>query len=72
LEFRDVFAWPYKDLKEIPPSLAEHRIELEKEVLAAHQARYKMNPNYASIVKQDIDILLEADFIAWLLLFVQL
>jgi hypothetical protein len=35
-EFKDVFAWSYKDLKGIPPSLAEHRIELEKDVLAAH------------------------------------
>jgi hypothetical protein len=50
-EFKDVFAWSYKDLKGIPPSLAEHRIELEKDVPAAHQARYRMNPNYASIIK---------------------
>jgi hypothetical protein len=62
-EFKDVFAWSYKDLKRIPPSLAEYRIKLEKDVPAAHQARYRMNPNYASIVKQDIDRLLEAGFI---------
>jgi hypothetical protein len=35
-EFKDVFAWSYKDLKGILPSLAEHKIELEKNVLAAH------------------------------------
>jgi hypothetical protein len=63
-EFKDVFAWSYKDLKGIPPTLAEHKIELEKDVLTAHKARYRMNPNYASIVKQDIDRLLEAGFIA--------
>jgi hypothetical protein len=50
-EFKDVFARSYKDLKGIPPSLEEHRIELDKDVPTAHQAKYKMNPNYASIVK---------------------
>jgi hypothetical protein len=44
--------------------LAEHKIEQEKGVPATLQARYQMNPNYASIVKQDIDRLLEANFIA--------
>jgi hypothetical protein len=29
-EFKVVFAWSYKDLKGIPPSLAEHKIELER------------------------------------------
>jgi hypothetical protein len=26
-EFKDVFAWTYKDLKGIPPKLAQHKIE---------------------------------------------
>jgi hypothetical protein len=63
-EFKDVFAWSYKDLKGIPPSLAKRRIKLEKDVPTAHQARYMMNPNFANIVKQDSDRLLEAGFIA--------
>ena len=62
-EFKDVFAWTYKDLKGIPPSIAQHRIELEKDIPPSHQARYRMNPNYASIVKQDLDKLLQAGFI---------
>jgi hypothetical protein len=28
-EFKSVFAWTYKDLKRIPPKLAQHRIELD-------------------------------------------
>jgi hypothetical protein len=27
-EFKDVFAWTYKDLKGIPPKLAQHKIKL--------------------------------------------
>ena len=43
--------------------MAQHRIVLEKNVPPIHQARYRMNPNYASIVKHDIDKLLAAGFI---------
>jgi hypothetical protein len=28
-EFKDVFAWAYKDLKWIPLELAQHKIELD-------------------------------------------
>ncbi len=57
-EFKDVFAWTYKDLKRIPPELAQHRIGLDITIQLAHQVRYKLNPNYATIGKQDIDKLL--------------
>jgi hypothetical protein len=35
-EFKNVFAWTYKDLKGIPPELAQHRIELDTIILLAH------------------------------------
>jgi hypothetical protein len=50
-EYKDVFAWIYRDLKGIPPFVALHRIELDKDVPPTHQARYRMNSNYANIVK---------------------
>jgi len=59
----DVFAWSYRDLKRIPAALAEHKIELETDHRPIHQSRYRMNPNYAKAVKEDIDRLLEAGFI---------
>ncbi len=62
-EFKDVFAWTYKDLKGIPPKLAQHKIELVTSIPLAHQARYRFNPNYALAIKQDIDKLLVARFI---------
>ncbi len=39
-EFKDVFAWTYKDLKGIPLELAQHIIELDTTIPLAHQARY--------------------------------
>ncbi len=50
-EFKDVFAWTYKDLKDIPLELAQHRIELDTSIPLTHQARYKLNPNYVTTVK---------------------
>jgi hypothetical protein len=57
------FASTYKDLKGIPLRLAQHIIELNIIIPLAHQARYKLNPNYATMVKQDIDKLLGIGFI---------
>jgi hypothetical protein len=39
-EFKDVFAWTYKDLKGIPLEIAQHWIELNTTVPPTHQARY--------------------------------
>jgi hypothetical protein len=38
--------------------LVQHEIELDTSIPLAHQARYILNPNYATIVKQDINKLL--------------
>jgi hypothetical protein len=62
-EFKDVFAWTYKDLKGIPPELAKYKIELDTTIMLTHQAKYILNSNYAIIVKQDINKLLAIGFI---------
>ncbi len=62
-EYKDIFAWTYKDLKGIPPHLAQHWIELNTNIHASHQTRYQMNLNYVVVVKQDLDKLLVAGFI---------
>ncbi len=53
-EFKDVFAWTYKDMKGILPELVQHKIELDTSIPPAHQTRYILNLNYATIDKQDI------------------
>jgi len=35
-EFKNVFAWTYKNLKGIPPELAKHKIELDTTILSTH------------------------------------
>jgi hypothetical protein len=46
------------DLKGIPPKLAQYYIELDTLIPLAHQAKYRMNPNYVVANKQYIDNLL--------------
>jgi hypothetical protein len=62
-EFKDVFAWTYKDMKGILPELTQHRIELDTSILLAHQTRYILNFNYVATIKQDINKLLVVGFI---------
>jgi len=62
-EFKDVFPWTYKDLKNIPLELAQHKIKLDTSIPPTHQARYILNPNYVAIVKHDINKLLVVGFI---------
>ena len=59
-EYRDVFAFSYEDLRGIPEHIATHRIELDTTISSCHQARYRMNPNYAKAVKEDLEKLLKA------------
>jgi hypothetical protein len=62
-EFKDVFAWTCKNLKGIPPKIAQYKIELDTIVPLAHQSRYQLNTNYVAIIKQYIDMLLAYGFI---------
>jgi hypothetical protein len=61
--FKDVFAWSYKKLKGIPRSISKHKIELTVDARPIKQQPYRMNPNYAQRVKEDLDKLLDAQFI---------
>ncbi len=62
-EYEDIFAWTYKDLKNIPPHQVHNWIELDTNIPTSHQTRYWMNPNYVKAVKQYLDKLLAMKFI---------
>ena len=50
-------------MKGIPPHICEHKIELKSNTESIKQNRYRMNLNYATKVKEEIDKLLKAGFI---------
>ena len=63
LEFRDIFAWSYKDLKGIPPEIVQHTIPLIPGALPIRQKERRMNPRLQLVVKAELEKLLEAGFI---------
>jgi len=70
MEYKDVFAWSYKELKGIPREACEHKIELMVNVQPPKQKQYRMNPNYALKVRKYLDKLLDVGFI-YLILTIQ-
>lgn len=62
-EYMDVFAWDYFDLKGMDPAVYKHKINLQEDAVLVIQQRYRMNPNYAKQVKEELDKLLKVGFI---------
>jgi hypothetical protein len=62
-EYKDLFAWSYEDMKGLNPEFYDHKINLAKDAIPVQQWRYRLNPNYAAKVKEEIDKLLRVDFI---------
>ena len=62
-EFKDVFAWSYKDMRGSDPKLYQHQIHLSKDAQTVAQRRYPMNSNYVLKVKEEIGKLLQVGFI---------
>ena len=59
----NLFAWSYEDMRGLDPQLYQHQIHLSTDVKPVAQRRYRMNPNYAAKVKEEIDKLLRVGFI---------
>ena len=63
LEFIDVFAWSYTDLKGMPPEIVQHTIPLFPDTKPIRQLQRRMNPRMQLIVKAELERLLQAGFI---------
>ena len=62
-DYQDVFAWSYTNMKGLDPQYYQHQIHLLPDTRPVQQRRYRMNPNYAAKVKEEIDKLLHVGFI---------
>ena len=63
LEFSDVMAWSYKDMKGIPPYIVQHTIPLVPNARPVRHKEKRLNPNMQLVVKAELLKLLEASFI---------
>ena len=62
-QYKDVFAWSFKDMKGLDPTFCQHQINLHKDAKLVQQRRSKLNPNYTVKGKEEIDKLLRTGFI---------
>ena len=62
-EYRDVFAWSYRDLKGVDPDICQHTIPMREDAKPSRQRPYTYNDTFAKKIKEEIDKLLTAEFI---------
>ena len=62
-EYKDIFAWSYKYLKGVDLAICQHTIPMREEAKPSKQQPYTYNDNFGSKIKEEIDKLLEAEFI---------
>ena len=62
-EFKDVFAWTYKDLKTYDTKIIQHIIPLKEDAKPFQQKLRKMHPSLYSLVKKELNKLLTAKII---------
>ena len=62
-EYKDVFAWSYKDLKGVDPKICQHTIPTRDDAKPRRQHPYTYNDTFAKKIKEEIDKLLAVEFI---------
>ena len=62
-EFRDVFAWSYKEMPSIDPRIVKHEIKTYPNAKPVQQHLCAVNPKKVPAIKAEIEKLLKAGFI---------
>ncbi|MCO5598326.1 hypothetical protein L7F22_052419 [Adiantum nelumboides] len=62
-QYKDVFAWSYKYLKGVDPSICQYTIPLKSDAKPSRQGPYTFNETFVRKIKKEIDKLKEAEFI---------
>jgi len=62
-KYRRAIGYSLSDIKEISPSLCNHRTHLENESYSSIESQWRLNPNSKEVVKKEILKLLDAGFI---------
>jgi hypothetical protein len=63
IEYKEVFAWDYMDMKGISSELCTHHIYIKEECRPICQPQRRMNPNLKEVVKEELQKLLNVRFI---------
>ena len=62
-EFKDVFAWSYKEMPGLDPRIAVHRLAIKKGVSPKKQSQRRFRPELIPEIESEVNKLIGADFI---------
>ncbi|XP_070055284.1 uncharacterized protein [Nicotiana tomentosiformis] len=62
-EFRDVFAWRYKEMPGLDPKVVVHHLGVKNGALPVKQAQRRFRPDLVSLIETEVNKLIEAGFI---------
>ncbi|XP_070047111.1 uncharacterized protein [Nicotiana tomentosiformis] len=62
-EFRDVFAWSYKEMTGLDPKVAIHHLAVKNGARPVKQAQSRFRPDLVPLIETEVNKLIEAGFI---------
>ncbi|KAL0295178.1 UNVERIFIED_CONTAM: hypothetical protein Sangu_2512800 [Sesamum angustifolium] len=62
-EFKDVFAWPYKEMLELDPKVAVHHLSVKKGARPVKQGQCRFRLELILLIKGEVNKLIEVGFI---------
>ncbi|KAL0287782.1 UNVERIFIED_CONTAM: Transposon Tf2-12 polyprotein [Sesamum calycinum] len=63
LEFKDVFAWSYKEMPGLDPKVAIHQLSIRKGARPVKQAQRRFRPELVPLIEVEVNKLIEVGFI---------
>lgn len=62
-EFRDVFAWSYKEIPGLDPKVAVHHLSIKKGTQPVKQGQCRFRPELVPLIENEVNKLIEVRFI---------
>ena len=63
VEFKDVFAWSYKEMLVLSPSIAIHHLGIKKGTLPIKKSQRVFHPELVTQIEAEVNKLIEVGFI---------
>jgi len=62
-EYKDMFAWVYKEMPGLDPKIVIHRLSIKKGMLPKKQPQWRFQPELVPEIEKEVNKLIEAGFI---------
>ncbi|KAL0294377.1 UNVERIFIED_CONTAM: Transposon Tf2-12 polyprotein [Sesamum calycinum] len=62
-EFKDVFAWSYKEIPGLDPKVVVHHLSIKKGACPVKQGQHRFRPELISLIEGEVNKIIEVNFI---------